>query len=61
MELKISFYLNAQGRPYDIKITNAPNPTLENSVIRILQHMDSWDMKGQKVWGPVPVILLLKD
>jgi antitoxin component YwqK of YwqJK toxin-antitoxin module len=61
MELKISFYLNAQGRPYDIKITNAPNPTLENSAIRILQHMDSWNMKGQKVWGPVTMILILKN
>jgi hypothetical protein len=58
-DFEIAFVLNEFGRATDIHVINAPNPTVERSIIRLIQQMTNWDMKGQKTW-PVHFTMNLK-
>jgi hypothetical protein len=49
-QLQISFVLNEFGHATEIRVINAPNPTIESSIIKLIQQMTKWDMKGQKSW-----------
>ncbi|MFL5773077.1 MAG: toxin-antitoxin system YwqK family antitoxin, partial [Flavisolibacter sp.] len=58
-QVRISFVLNEFGRATEIQVIDAPNPTIERSLIRLIQQMVNWDMKGQKTW-PVKLTLNMK-
>lgn len=52
-QVVVAFFVNAEGRPYDLKIIRSLCPSLDREAIRLIENGPEWTTGGGQVQRPV--------
>lgn len=55
--ITMSFFLNENGKPYNIQVIDYSPADVSNALIEIIKSMQPWKMNGHKSFGPVKRII----